>query len=75
MVEADIKVFFDNISHEHLITFLKIRIKDSSMLNLIKRFLKAGYMDSELLVVLEKGTQQGSIFSPLLANVFTLCFR
>ncbi len=70
VVEADIKGFFDNVSHEHLITFLKIRIKDSSMLNLIKKFLKAGYMDSELLVVSDKGTPQGSILSPLLANVF-----
>lgn len=70
IVEADIKGFFDNVSHEHLMTFLEIRIKDSSLLNLIGKFLKAGYVDAELLVVSEKGTPQGSILSPLLANVF-----
>ena len=70
VVEADIKGFFDNMSHELLMKFLKIRIKDSSMLHLIKKFLKAGYVDDRLLVVPEKGTPQGSILSPLLANVF-----
>ena len=70
IVEADIKGFFDNVSHEQLIKFLGIRIKDSSMLHLIKKFLKAGYIDDELLVTGEKGTPQGSIISPLLANIF-----
>ena len=70
IVEADIKGFFDNVSHEQLIKFLEIRIKDSSMLHLIKKFLKAGYIDDKLLVTGEKGTPQGSIISPLLANIF-----
>ncbi len=70
IVEADIKGFFDNVSHEHLIEFLKIRVKDSSMLYLIEKFLKAGYIDNKLLVRSDKGTPQGSILSPLLANVF-----
>ncbi|MCP4749539.1 MAG: group II intron reverse transcriptase/maturase [Proteobacteria bacterium] len=68
--EADIKGFFDNVSHEHLMDFLRIRIKDSSLLFLIERFLKAGYVDDGLLVRTEKGTPQGSILSPILANVF-----
>lgn len=70
IVEADIKGFFDNVSHELLIKFLEIRIKDSSMLHLIKKFLKAGYVDDSLLVTSEKGTAQGSILSPILANIF-----
>ena len=70
IVEADIKGFFDNVSHEHLINFLKIRIKDSSMLQLITKFLKAGYIDDSLLVKSDDGTPQGSILSPILANIF-----
>lgn len=70
IVESDIKGFFDNVSHEQLLNFLEIRIKDSSMLHLIKKFLKAGYIDDRLLVESEKGTPQGSILSPTLANIF-----
>jgi len=70
IVEADIKGFFDNVSHEELIEFLKIRIRDTNMLNLINRFLKAGYVDEGLLVKPEAGTPQGSILSPMLANIF-----
>lgn len=70
VVEADIKGFFDNVSHALLTKFLRNRIKDSSMLHLIEKFLKAGYVDNDLLVTSETGTPQGSILSPLLANVF-----
>lgn len=61
IVEADIKGFFDNVSHDLLMKALKIRIKDSVMLALIERFLKAGYVDDGLLVKSDKGTPQGSI--------------
>lgn len=70
VVEADIKGFFDNVEHDLLIDFLQIRIKDTSLLFLIKRFLKAGYLDDKHLIKIEKGTPQGSILSPLLANIF-----
>ena len=70
IVEADIKGFFDNVSHEELMKFLEIRIVDRSLLDLIGKFLKAGYVDDGLLVKPESGTPQGSILSPTLANIF-----
>ena len=70
IVEADIKGFFDNVSHEELMKFLEIRIVDRSLLELIRRFLKAGYVDDGLLIRSESGTPQGSILSPMLANIF-----
>ena len=70
IVEADIKGFFDNVSHEKLMAFIQIRIKDTPFLNLIKKFLKAGYVDNGLLVKTDTGTPQGSILSPMLANIF-----
>ena len=70
IVEADIKGFFDNVSHEKLMDFMRIRIKDTTLLKLIERFLQAGYVDDGLLVKPEIGTPQGSILSPILANIF-----
>jgi len=70
IVEADIKGFFDNVLHEKLMEFMSIRIKDTTLLNLIKKFLKAGYVYDGLLVKPDAGTPQGSILSPMLANIF-----
>ena len=70
VVEADITKFFDKVSHDDLMNFIRIRIKDTSILLLIERFLKAGYVDDNLLVRTDEGTPQGSILSPLLANIF-----
>jgi group II intron reverse transcriptase/maturase len=70
IVEADIRKFFDNVSHEKLMEFIQIRIKDTTLLNLIKKFLKAGYIDDGVLVKSDTGTPQGSILSPILANIF-----
>ena len=71
-VEADIKGFFDNVSHERegLMEFIHIRIKDMSLLNLINKFLKVGYVENEELIKTNAGTPQDSILSPTLANIF-----
>jgi len=70
IVEADVKGFFDNVSHEKLMEYIRIRVKDTTLLNLIKKFLKAGYIDDGVKVKLDRGTPQGSILSPMLANIF-----
>lgn len=70
VIEADIKGFFDNVSHKWMMECLEVRISDPSFLLLIRRFLKAGYMDSGMLVATEKGTPQGGNLSPMLSNIF-----
>ena len=70
VIEADIKGFFDNVSHDWLLKMLEVRIKDPSFLLLIRRFLKAGYMEEGRLVKTEQGTPQGGNLSPMLANIF-----
>jgi group II intron reverse transcriptase/maturase len=70
VVEADIKGFFDNVSHEWMMKFLEVRIKDPSFLLLIRRFLKAGYVEARRIVATEQGTPQGGNLSPILSNVF-----
>lgn len=70
VIEADIKGFFDNVSHKWMMELLGRRIKDPSFLRLIGRFLIAGYKDSDLLVESVKGTPQGGNLSPMLANIF-----
>jgi RNA-directed DNA polymerase len=70
VLEADIKGFFDNVSHAYMMEFLGKRINDPSLLRIIGRFLIAGYKDSELLVRPENGTPQGGNLSPILANIF-----
>jgi group II intron reverse transcriptase/maturase len=71
VVEADIKGFFDNISHEWMMRMLAERIDDQAILRLIKKWLKAGVLDTDGQVIRpEGGTPQGGIISPLLANVY-----
>ena len=70
LIDADIKGFFDNVSHLWLMKFLQVRIKDPSLLLLIQRFLKAGYLEAGKIVATEQGTPQGGNLSPTLSNIF-----
>ena len=70
VVEADIKGFFDNINHKWLMRCLEQHIKDTNMLRLINRYLKAGIIEKEVYIKSEEGTPQGGILSPVLANIY-----
>jgi group II intron reverse transcriptase/maturase len=71
IIEADIKGFFDNIDHEWLLRMLRERIDDTAFLNLIRKWLKAGVLDTDGKILHpETGTPQGGIVSPVLANVY-----
>ena len=70
VVEADIKGFFDNVSHEKLMELMGRRINDPSFLLLIRRFLKAGYVEDGKQYATEEGTPQGGNLSPILTNIF-----
>jgi group II intron reverse transcriptase/maturase len=68
--DADIQGFFDNVSHEHLMRFLRQRIADPRLLRLIQKFLEAGVMIDGRFHETDEGVAQGSVLSPLLANVY-----
>jgi RNA-directed DNA polymerase len=70
VVEADIKGFFDHVSHVHLTRFLEHRIADPRFLRIIRRFLKAGVMEDGVVSASEEGTPQGGLVSPVLANIY-----
>jgi group II intron reverse transcriptase/maturase len=70
IIEADIRGFFDNISHEWLMKFLKHRIVDRRMLRLLKKWLRAGVSEDGEWSPTKVGTPQGAVISPLYANVF-----
>ncbi len=68
--DADITGFFDNIDRKWLRKFLKQRVNDGGLLRLIGKWLNAGVLDGENITYSEKGTPQGGIVSPLLANIY-----
>ena len=71
IVEADIKGFFDHMDHGWLLRMLKERIDDAAFLNLIRKLLKAGILETDGMVIHpETGTPQGGIVSPVLANIY-----
>lgn len=70
VIEADIKSFFDAIDHQKLKEILDLRVKDGVMRRTIHKWLKAGVMDQGKLLKPERGTPQGGVISPLLANIF-----
>lgn len=69
-IEGDIKGFFDNIEHNILINILKEKIADERFLRLIRKFLKAGYLEDWVYHKTYSGTPQGGIISPILANIY-----
>lgn len=69
IVDADIKGFFDNIPHKLIMTEVASEIADGNILDLIERFLKSGVMEEGQLRPTTKGTPQGGVISPLLANI------
>lgn len=69
-IEGDIKGFFDNIDHEVMIRILGERIKDERFLRLIRKFLKAGYLEQWQFHGTYCGTPQGGVLSPILANIY-----
>ncbi|WP_214484904.1 reverse transcriptase/maturase family protein [Bacillus sp. SM2101] len=69
-VEGDIKGFFDNIHHHTLISILRKTIKDEKVINLIWKFLKAGYLEDWKFHKSFSGTPQGGIISPILSNIY-----
>jgi len=69
-IEGDIKGCFDNIDHSVLVNLLRRRIRDEHFLGLIWKFLKAGYMENWVYHNTFSGTPQGSIISPILANIY-----
>jgi group II intron reverse transcriptase/maturase len=70
ILDADIRSFFDEISQEWLIRFLEHRIGDRRIIRLIRKWLKAGTLEDGVVTVSDRGTGQGSVVSPLLANIY-----
>jgi RNA-directed DNA polymerase len=68
--DADLRSFFDSVSQEWLVRFIEHRIKDPRMIRLIQKWLKAGVLEDGVVTVSNRGTGQGSVISPLLANVY-----
>jgi group II intron reverse transcriptase/maturase len=70
ILDCDIRGFFDNLSHDWLLKFVQHRVADRRMLRLIQKWLKAGVMEEGEWKNTEMGTPQGSVASPLLANIY-----
>jgi RNA-directed DNA polymerase len=70
ILDADIRSFFDEISQEWLVRFLEHRIGDRRIIRLIQKWLKAGVLEDGVVMVSDRGTGQGSVISPLLANIY-----
>src|SRR5256712_5965855 len=70
ILDADIQSFFDTVSKDWLVRFLEHRIGDRRMLHLIQKWLKMGVLEDGEVRVSDRGTAQGAVISPLLANVY-----
>ena len=70
VVDADIEKFFDNVNQEKLMVLVEQRISDRRIQKLIRQWLKSGVLYGNILTISELGTSQGSVISPLLANIY-----
>ncbi|WP_345769889.1 group II intron reverse transcriptase/maturase [Skermanella aerolata] len=70
ILDCDLRTFFDSVSQEWLVRFLNHRIGDPRITHLIQKWLKAGVLEEGVVTVSETGTGQGSVISPLLANIY-----
>ena len=70
ILDADVENFFGTIDQRWMIRFLEHRIGDRRILRLIQRWMKAGVLEDGIVTVDDRGTGQGSVISPLLANVY-----
>jgi RNA-directed DNA polymerase len=70
ILDADIRSFFTEVSQEWVVRFLEHRIGDKRVIRLVQKWLRAGVLEDGIVTIEEKGTGQGSVISPLLANVY-----
>jgi RNA-directed DNA polymerase len=70
VLDADIRSFFTEVSQEWVVRFLEHRIGDRRIIRLVQKWLRAGILEDGVVTIEEKGTGQGSVISPLLANVY-----
>src|SRR6201998_3219756 len=70
ILDADIRSFFDEISQQWLVRFLERRIGDRRIIRVIQKWLKVGVLENGIVAVSDRGTGQGSVISPLLANIY-----
>jgi RNA-directed DNA polymerase len=70
ILDADIRSFFTEVSQEWVVRFLEHRIGDKRIIRLVQKWLRAGVLEDGIVTVEETGTGQGSVISPLLANVY-----
>ena len=70
ILDADIRSFFTEVSQEWVVRFLEHRIGDQRIIRLVQKWLRAGILEDGVVTIEEKGTGQGSVISPLLANVY-----
>ena len=70
VMDIDLAGYFDSIDHKHLLAFLRMKIRDKRFLRYVTRMLKAGVLSEGELTVSDEGVPQGSICSPILANIF-----
>jgi group II intron reverse transcriptase/maturase len=69
ILDADIRSFFDSVSQDWLVRFVEHRIGDKRIIRLIRKWLRAGILEDGTVTVADRGTGQGSVASPLLANI------